>query len=68
MNQPLSPNVELTFHIMREGKPVAKKVIIKRETFLAYNAHRYEKFADMYADIVKDKAYISIEDTNPTVN
>ncbi|RYC70836.1 hypothetical protein [Spirosoma sordidisoli] len=54
--------MKITFHVMQDGKPVAKEVKMTRQHFIDYNAKPKKKWADMYEMIVRDKAYISITD------
>lgn len=68
MNTPLPTNIELTFHILQNGKEVSKKVLVNRNVFLQFNARGYKKFAQLYDAIVKEKAYIRIEDNDPASN
>nr|WP_293836844.1 hypothetical protein [uncultured Arsenicibacter sp.] len=64
MQQPVNMNdvIEVTFHVMQNGKPVAKLVKIKRGVFIDYNAKPKSNWAELYEMIVRDKVYESIAD------
>jgi hypothetical protein len=54
--------VSVSFHILQNGTPVHKEVMITRENLIKYTGQRYKKWSEMYEAIVRDKAYISITD------
>lgn len=64
MDANLDDIIKVTFHIMQDGKPVAKEVAMNRSVFIEYNQRKppKAKWAELYQMIVDDKAYISITD------